>query len=281
MWRAGAGEVEVALVHRPRYDDWSVPKGKLEPLESTRVAAVREVGEETGARVALGRFLARTHYRVGADHKKVEYFAARYLSGELRPSHEVDEMRWLPVSAARAALSYDRDREVLDAFTALPQDLTTVLLVRHAKAGSKSEWDHEDDLRPLSKNGRKQLAPVRVLGTLYGAERVYSAPLVRCVATVQPVADDLGVPIAEEKLLSEKAYPGREETAVDRVAEIASAGGTAVICSQGGVIPDLVARLATRSGLSLGRHLAAKKGSVWALFFDGTRLAAADYLAVP
>jgi 8-oxo-dGTP diphosphatase len=282
VWRSSGGTVEVAVVHRPRYDDWSLPKGKLEPCESTRVAAVREVREETGARVALGRFLRTTRYKVGKDRKIVSYFAARYLSGAFTPSEEVSSVRWLPVSDAASLMSYGHDQKVLEAFTALPADLMTLLLVRHAKAGSRAEWSDVDELRPLSRNGQKQVPPIRKLASLYGPDRVYAAPLVRCVRTVQPVADDLGVRIAEEELLAEKAYNGgMEEATVRRVLEIVAEGGTPVVCSQGGVIPDLLTRLAAASGLSLGKRVEAKKGSVWALFFDGQRLVAADYLQVP
>jgi len=280
VWRSTAETVEVALVHRPRYDDWSLPKGKLDAGESARAAAWREVGEETGARVALGRFLTRTRYRIGADRKVVDYFAARYESGSFTPSDEVDEVAWLPVPAAHELLSYGHDRDVLDRFVALPPDLATVLLVRHAKAGSRAEWQDADELRPLSRNGQKQLPGIRVLGPVYGVDRVFSAPLVRCVRTVQPVADDLGTKVVEEESLSEKAYAGGAEAGVGRLLEIATGDGVPMICSQGGVIPDLVFRLAAASGLPLSRP-AAKKGSVWALFFSGTRLAAADYIQVP
>jgi 8-oxo-(d)GTP phosphatase len=281
VWRPAGGEIEVALVHRPRYDDWSLPKGKLEQGESARVAAWREVREETGAHVALGRFLVRTRYRIGPDRKAVDYFAARHVSGSFTPSDEVDETRWLPVSAARSLLSHDHDRTVLDAFTALPAELTAVLLVRHAKAGSRAEWSDTDELRPLSHNGQRQLAPIRALGTVYGVDRVYSAPLVRCVQTVQPVADDLGTKVVEEELLSEKAYVGMEDAVVRRVLEIAAEDGVPMVCSQGGVIPDLVTRLSALSRVSLGGQAAAKKGSVWALFFSETHLVAADYLERP
>jgi 8-oxo-dGTP diphosphatase len=281
VWRVREGVLEVALVHRLRYDDWTLPKGKLDPGESVRVAAHREVREETGARVALGRSLVRTRYRVGADAKTVDYFAARYLDGAFTPSDEVAELRWLPVPGARALLSYERDHAVLESFQALPPELTTLLLVRHAKAGSRANWEGVDELRPLSRNGQKQVSPIRTLAKIHGADRVYSAPLVRCVQTVEPVADDLGVKVVEEELLAEKTYAGMEEAVAHRVLEIAGEGGVPVLCSQGGVIPDLVSRLAARSGLSLGDTVQSKKGSVWALFFDGTRLVAADYVAVP
>ncbi|HEX6355531.1 NUDIX hydrolase [Actinophytocola sp.] len=281
VWREHDGVVEVAVVHRQRYDDWSLPKGKLDRDESARLAAWREVHEETGARVALGRYLGRTRYRVRADRKVVDYFAAKYLSGSFVPSDEVDSMRWLPVTSAEALLTYDHDRTVLAALTALPVALTTLVVVRHAKAGSRAEWTDVDELRPLSHNGEKQVPPIRRLASVYGVDRVYSAPLVRCVKTVQPVADDLGEKVLEEELLAEKSYAGMEEATLRRALEIVAQGGVPLLCSQGGVIPDLVSRLANHSGVELTKRVEAKKGSVWALFFSGTELVAGDYVAVP
>ncbi len=280
VWRFAGDETEVVLVHRPRYDDWSLPKGKLEEDESVRDAAVREVAEETGVRAVLGRFLGRVRYRVEGDDKVVDYFAAHAESGSFVPSDEVDEVCWLPVALARAKLTREHDRSVLDEFAALPAVLTPLLLVRHAKAGSRSQWQDADELRPLSKNGQRQVPPIRALAALYRADRVCAAPLVRCVQTVQPIADDLGVKVVEEELLSEKSHTGAETAAQRRLLEIVADGGVPVACSQGGVIPDLVSRLAAASGLPLDRA-ESKKGSVWALFFDQDRLVAADYIAVP
>jgi 8-oxo-dGTP pyrophosphatase MutT (NUDIX family)/phosphohistidine phosphatase SixA len=281
VWREHADGLEVALVHRPRYDDWSLPKGKLEPGETPRLAACREVLEETGAQVALGRSLHQTRYRVGRDRKTVDYFAARYVSGAFTTSEEVSALRWLPVYDATVALTYKHDRAVLDAFTALPAALTTLLLVRHAKAGSRAEWKGTDELRPLSHTGQKQVPGIRRMAAVYEVDRVYSAPLVRCVRTVQPVADDLGVKVAEEELLAEKSHTGAEDAATHRLLEIVADGGVPLLCSQGGVIPDLVSRLASASALSLDRPPEAKKASIWALFFTKTTMVAADYLKAP
>lgn len=280
VWRPAGDGVELVLVHRPRYDDWSLPKGKLEGGEPTRAAAVREVREETGLRVALGRSLVRVRYRAGRDIKKVDYFAARAMDGEFVPSDEVDQVLWCTPADAAERLTYADDRRVLAEFGALPADLTTVLLVRHAKAGRRDDWDGPDDQRPLSRTGERQVPPVRAMAEWYGVDHVHSAPLVRCVRTVQPVADDLDTKVVEEPALAELEYAGHEETARLRLLELVAEGGVPIVCSQGGVIPDLVSRVADGSGLPM-RRVEAKKGSVWALFFAAGQLVAADYLPRP
>jgi 8-oxo-dGTP diphosphatase len=106
----------VALVHRPRYEDWSLPKGKLDRGESFEEAALREVEEETGLRAELGEELPSTHYRDSKDRPKVvRYWRMTPLSGEFEPNDEVDELRWLEPDEAAELLTFDRDREVLEA----------------------------------------------------------------------------------------------------------------------------------------------------------------------
>jgi len=287
LWRDGGDGVEVAVVHRPRYDDWSLPKGKLDPGETMPGTAVRELREETGYRAVLGRHLKTVRYQVSAGPKVVEYYSAAAMSGAFTPGDEVDELRWLPVRDARKLLSYPADGEVLDAFEALPSTLSTLLLVRHAKAGKREEWTGDDDLRPLSPAGLRQAAAVRAFVPLFGGNRVYAAPRLRCVQTVQGVADDLGVESHQEPLLAEEGYWRDPARSSARLLAIVAAGGTPVVCSQGGVIPDLVAWLAEQSGVALperkGAKVPSKKGSVWVLSFGlgqsngGPHLVAADY----
>ena len=115
--RDGDGTLQVMLVHRPRYDDWTLPKGKLHRGESHEVGALREVEEETGFRCELGRELPSSHYRDQKGRPKVvRYWTMRPLDGAFRPHDEVDDARWLPLADADAELSYDRDREILHAF---------------------------------------------------------------------------------------------------------------------------------------------------------------------
>lgn len=304
LWRRrdGDGEVELAIIHRPRYDDWSLPKGKVDHAETIQAAAVREIREETGFPAVLGRRLRTVtypiEYRGTTATKVVHYFAARAGNGGVfEPGDEVDELRWLPVRAVRDLLTYRWDQDVLDRFLALPPNPMVVLLVRHAKAGVRAEWAADDDLRPLTEPGKRQAAALRELLPLFGADRVHSAPLVRCRETVAAVADDLacetkptaGGPMQPEPLLSETSYWRAPERGLARLFEIVRAGGTPVVCSQGGVIPDLVGALAFHGGLDLGEP-ASKKGSVWVLSFDPVvrtdhgrvpRLIAADYIPNP
>lgn len=271
LWRdsrqADSAQLEVAVVHRPRYDDWSLPKGKLDQGETVPAAAAREVFEETGHHCVLGRFLCQVSYPVAGEPKVVDYFSARATSGEFAPNDEVDELRWLSVEAASALVSRSNDREVLAEFGALPADLQSVLLVRHAKAGKRDNWPGDDDLRPLSAAGWRQAGALRTLLPLWRPSRVHSAPRARCVQTVQAIGDDLGTEVVLEHRLSEEGYWPDPDAGLVRFLEIVDARGVPVVSSQGGVIPDLVARLAELGGLPLD-DVPSKKGSVWLLSFS-------------
>ncbi len=268
VWqRSPSGEVEVALIHRPRYDDWSLPKGKPHAGETLPVTAVREVAEETGHTVILGPRLGDTRYPVSAGTKVAHYWVARPTGGSFRPGNEVDELRWLPVPKALELLSHQHDRTLLAGLDAWTAVTTAVLLLRHAEAGEREDWDGDGDLRPLTTAGNRQAEALRALLPLFGACRVYSAPPLRCRQSVDGLAADLGVPIITEPRLSDDGYGTDPAAAHTRLLEIAhEPGGPAVVCSQGGVIPDLVRNLTDSNGLKLP-DFPSRKGSYWGLFF--------------
>jgi phosphohistidine phosphatase SixA/ADP-ribose pyrophosphatase YjhB (NUDIX family) len=272
--------IELAMVHRPRYDDWSLPKGKLHGGEHPLLGAVREVMEETAIEPVVGRRLPQQEYRLGPDRKTVDYWAMtpRAIGAAgFTPNDEVDELRWVRPAEAGTWLSYDRDRELIRAFLAVPPaEAATLLLVRHARAGDRSAWRGDDDLRPLEEAGRAQAARLRDGLRWFWPERVLSADILRCVDTVRPVAEELGLPVEPEPALTERAFDADEDRTLRRVKELVALGGRSVLCSQGGVIPAVVRTLARASGLHL-RHVRARKGSVWALSFVDDRLTAADY----
>lgn len=283
VWqRSPSGGIEVTLVHRPRYDDWSLPKGKQHAGEALPVTAVREVVEETGHTVTLGPRLGSTRYQVPLGEKVAHYWTARPTGGSFQPGAEVDELRWLAFEDAIKLLSHQHDRTLLACLDGATAVTSTVLLVRHGKAGERKNWHGEGRLRPLTTPGRRQAENLRTLLPLWGAARVHSAPLVRCCQTVEGLAADLGVPIVSETSLTDEGYLAEPSTGLARLLEIAAKpGGAAVVCSQGGVIPELVRTLAGNAGLTLSR-VPCEKGSFWGLFFgDGPSgqpvLLAADY----
>ena len=280
LWRDEAGTTEVAVVHRPRYDDWSLPKGKLDPGETEAVAAVREIGEETGYAAELGRRLTTVSYPVAHGTKKVRFWAARAIGGEFVANDEVDELLWLPVPAAMKRLDYPLDRKVLRRFAKAPADTRTVLVVRHGVAGSKSRYKGDDRERPLDKKGRAQAESLVGLLLAFGATDLYAAPRVRCAQTLEPLAEELGVTIADEPTLTEEDYASDPEAGRHRLTDIASSDGTPVVCTQGKVIPDLIAWWCARDGVKPDKSRN-RKGSVWVLSLADGVLVAADHIGSP
>ncbi|MFD1811290.1 NUDIX hydrolase [Rhodococcus gannanensis] len=282
LWRKSPTDpydIEIALIHRPKYDDWSFPKGKLDPGEIPVVAARREVEEETGMRVQLGRHVARVSYLVPGHRrrKRVDYWAAEARHGEFVPNDEVDELRWMSPDALTGALSYQVDEKVLRRFLQAPADTSTVLVVRHAKAGRRSAYKGDDTTRPLDKTGRAQAEGLSALLRAFGATEIHSADRTRCVQTVEPLARDIGAEIALEPALSEEAYREDPASAQALVRKIAARGGVQVICSQGKVIPDLLQWWAERDGITLppARN---RKGSTWVLSLSGGILVDAHHI---
>jgi 8-oxo-dGTP pyrophosphatase MutT (NUDIX family)/phosphohistidine phosphatase SixA len=282
LWRPNGESAtpEVAIIHRPRYDDWSLPKGKVDPGETEPVTAVREVHEETGYTSHLGRRLASVSYPVDQGIKKVRYWAARRIDGEFSPNAEVDEIKWLPVTEAMKQLAYPHDRKVLRRFAKQPADTQTVLIVRHGRAGSKSRYKGDDRKRPLDKHGRAQAESLVGILLAFGADKLYAADRVRCHQTLEPLAEELGATIDDEPALSEEAYSKSRKSARNRVLEIAAAGGTPVICTQGKVIPDLVAWWCERDGVRPDKSRN-RKGSTWVMSLAKGRLIAADHIGSP
>ncbi|BBY16761.1 8-oxo-(d)GTP phosphatase MutT1 [Mycolicibacterium litorale] len=286
LWRPGmdASAPEVAVIHRPRYDDWSLPKGKVDPGETEPVTAVREVLEETGYSCVLGRRLASVGYPIEQGTKKVRYWAARAVDGCFAPNDEVDELVWLPVREAIGRLGYPHDRKVLRRFAKVPPDTRTVLVVRHATAGSKSRYRGDDRKRPLDKHGRAQAESLVGQLLAFGADRIYAADRTRCEQTVEPLADELGETVHSEPELTEEAYAEDKKAARRRLLEIVAeegdAGHTPVICSQGKVIPHLIEWWCDRDGVRPDKSRN-RKGSTWVMSLAGGRLVAADHIGSP
>jgi 8-oxo-dGTP diphosphatase len=271
----------VALVHRPRYDDWTLPKGKLTKDEHPLVGACREVWEETGVRPAVRTRLPSVTYPVrtpdGWAEKTVDYWAMAAVEDTgFTPDHEVDEVAWATETDALARLTYPHDVEVLGAYVGLPVVTAVVTLVRHAHAGRREAFPGEDSARPLSETGRAQATALgALLGCLAPVALVSGTPR-RCVQTLVPLASTLDLPIEVESVFDEDADPAASAA---RLAGLAAATPSTVVCSQGGLIPPLVASVAGGAAGADGTgRFHTPKGAGWVLSYHDSAVVAADAL---
>jgi 8-oxo-dGTP diphosphatase len=268
------GGVRIVLVHRPSYDDWSFPKGKLLEGESFEEAAAREVLEETGLECRIDVELPASRYVDQQGRPKVvRYWSMETLDSlDLHPTDEVDEARWFTVAEARDILTYDRDRAVLGAATTGD---APAYLVRHAKAGDRRAWAGDDLSRPLSKSGgREAKALVRVLSSRV-IERILSSPAIRCVDTVRPLADQRGLSVEPRHELLEGAPLSG---ALELLEELRST--PSVLCCHGDLIPAVIEHLEAR-GTLVGADRGWKKGSVWVLEREAGLVVRATYIPPP
>ena len=232
---------EVLLIHRPKYDDWSLPKGKLDPGEDARTAAVREVLEETGATIRLGPRLSDQAYSFGdgTRSKQVHSWVGRvkgdYDISSYQPNDEVDELRWVRLEDAAAMLSYPRDRDLVKEAEPFVRKSHPLIVLRHAAAQERKRWHGDDQERPLSTEGRCQAE--RLVPTLaaYGIERLVSSSSARCWTTLAPYAIQAGLDIEETDTFSEEG--ATEESVGDEVDWLVDLRQPVVVCSHRPVLP--------------------------------------------
>ena len=236
---------EIVLIHRDRYDDWTLPKGKLEVGESIPVCAVREVQEETGVTIRLGVPLDTIRYQAGkAGLKKVSYWSGTPLSSVPRePDAEVDEVSWLPVRTAMSRLTYAHDHFLVAQFLEQPAT-TPLIIVRHAKAMDRKDWSRKDSARPVNSRGRRQAQLLVPMLSAYGVQRVISSTSTRCVSTIEPYARRRDLRIETYSQLSEEV--GADDAkGVSRLMQkvrgsMLEGGQPTVVCVHRPVLPHIL-----------------------------------------
>jgi 8-oxo-dGTP pyrophosphatase MutT (NUDIX family) len=200
---------EVVIVHRKRYDDWTLPKGKTEAGESIPASAVREVWEETGVKIRLGIPLDRICYEVGkSGPKQVDYWGGTVLEARRRaPDAEVDVVSWLPIRAALSRLTFAHDHFLVQQYIDQPPT-TPLLIVRHAKAMDRKDWSKKDAARPINARGRRQAGLLVPMLGAYGVTALVSSSSSRCVATLVPYGREREIAIQRHDKLSEEDGAG-------------------------------------------------------------------------
>lgn len=230
---------EVLLVHRPKYDDWSFPKGKLDRGEHAVAAAVREVAEETGVHVRLGPPLPSQRYPVARRMKTVHYWTGRVVGDDdvsgYRPNEEIDGVAWVPFDEARARLTYEHDRTTLAEALKVRRRTRAVVVLRHGQARSRKAWRGDDAARPLLRAGEHESDRLVPLLAAYDVTRVVTSTSTRCVQTVRPYAETAGLDLDLRPRLSEERATPR---AVGRlVEELLEADQGSVLCTHRPVLP--------------------------------------------
>jgi 8-oxo-dGTP diphosphatase len=266
---------EVVLVHRPKYDDWSLPKGKLLDGEPEEEAALREVEEETGLRCRLGPFVGAITYadRFGRP-KVVRYWLMTPEDGTFEPGEEVDEIRWVKADEAEGALTYAHDRKLLHAAVGLGVH-APLYVVRHAKAGTRERWTGPDELRPITPRGRRQAR--RLVERFHGVEvaRIVSSPAVRCVQSVEPLAAARALEIETAPELAEGV-----DLAV-ALAFVRTLDPVPTVLGGHGREIEAMVRAFEAQGAEMTSSRGLAKGSVWVFERANDRVVSGHYLPAP
>ncbi len=276
LWRPAGRGAQVVVVHRPKFDDWSFPKGKVEPGEHVLLAAVREVAEETGLQVTLGRKLPEVRYCSAGAPKCVDYWVARTAgaAGGFTANNEIDQLSWLAASRADGRLSYPRDAETLREFRAGPARTSPMILLRHASAGSKSASRSDDASRPLDSDGKKAAKLLAALLKCFGDCRVLSSPAERCVATVRPYAALAGTTVEIEAALD--AYEDDAGLAAKTAAQIAADEQPVVVCAHRENLPMLMEAACAQLGAAAPTDRPLRKGEFMVLHRAAGKLVVAE-----
>jgi 8-oxo-(d)GTP phosphatase len=252
-WRRAEDRLEVLLVHRPRYDDWSWPKGKVKDRESLPAAAVREAAEETGLEVVLGRPLGRIRYGLpDGRNKEVTYWAARPVGALQRDGDqeradtppEVDALAWLAAPEARALLTRTSDGEPLHLLEEYADagvlDTAPVLVVRHGTARPRDSWAGAEADRPLVSAGRRQSRALVPLVTCWRPARLVSSPWRRCLDTLAPFAAVAGLTLRTKGSLSEDGARRSPARAREQMQRLLDRARPVLLCTHRPVLAALL-----------------------------------------
>lgn len=283
LWREKRPfELEVAIVHRPEFDDWTFPKGEVETGESAITCAYREVFEETGIRPIFGPYLGHTEYVANGQTKRVQYWMAKAPShiSDFVPNSEVDQLEWVNVKQARHFLTFDADREILKIFKESERHVNVIILLRHAKAVKRNEWDGDDTDRPLNFDGQRIASKLVRHLEMFGISEVHSSDAFRCISSINELTNTWQVPRVITDQLSEYYFQKDDRLASSYVKRLAKFGGNYLICSHNPVLSVILNDLVKYPEFFSVDQVPAPADS-WIVHHRGGKVFAVDYLKSP
>jgi 8-oxo-dGTP diphosphatase len=283
LWRFGAKKrVEIALIHRPRYGDWSLPKGKLDANETMIGCAYREVMEETGHAAIFGPEIGDSTYVVDGVTKLVKYWSAQAVgepTGKPNPT-EIDQILWLSPAEARKKLTLDDDRSIVDFFLEFGTGTTALVLLRHAKAIKREDWDGDDGDRPLGNIGQLQAKRLLSKYLPYAIKEVHSSDAMRCIETIEPMTRALQMHPIFSTDLSEYRFAKDKEVALDYAQDLMLRNQSAIICSHNPILPKVLKKLIGKKNFKeLDQKL--EPAEAWVLHHRDGEIIAIDWVSAP
>lgn len=283
VWRRDMeGEIEVLLVHRQRYDDWTLPKGKLEEGEALISCAYREILEEAGLSVKLGPYIGAVEYFVPDGLKNVAYWSASLIedNSSFHPNEEVDQIIWLDLQSAAFKATRDSDREILVRFSSTPYDSSALIMLRHGKALERAEWQGEDEDRPLQLVGQLQAKRMLSLYQVFGVDEIHTSDAVRCLDTVSLMAKSLQITPTITNAVSEYTYKKNKEKAIDYAKELIKKKKQVILCSHNPVLPRMMEKLTKKIDFDYPDNKLLP-GEAWVLFHNKKEVLQIDRMAAP
>ena len=249
LWRKSEKKkIEVLIIHRPKYDDWTFPKGKAEIGEPLIACAYREVLEETNIETAFGPYLGEVEYLTNDGKKKVSFWSAKVVKEkEFKPNTEVDQLKWVEVTKVKELLTLDTDRKILEQFLRIEPDTKPLVLLRHAKAVTRDEWQGEDDDRPLDSYGQNQAKRLLAMYQVFNLEQIHSSDAVRCYDTVVAIAKGLSIKLEVTGKLSESTFKKDKEKAFDYAKDLMKLNESVLLCSHNPILPKMLNKLTKKS----------------------------------
>lgn len=272
VWRVHRERLEVLLIHRPRYEDWSWPKGKPRKKETLPACAVREVAEETGIEVVLGRPLPHVRYTLGNGKRKMNWYWAAQPAPDpapLRarprtrpaPADEVDQAIWVDAVQGLRMLTRRSDRAplkaLLDAYADGELATWAVLLTRHGSATKRSSWPGQETTRPLTPRGQRQARALVPAFAAFGAERIITSSWARCAQTVAPYAEASALRSEELPALTEAGASATPQHVHDLLGQVLAGEAPVIVCTHRPVLPIALEAVASRSRKRVRAHLPA------------------------